>query len=222
MTRLFCPSKAHANAIDVKCAMNPSKLIRCPGFPCQDVNKQAFTVPNVDVEAGKVRVFMIAEAPPQGPQDYFYARGKPFYLETTLKAFNDAGCSVASMQDILGRGVYVTTAIKCAKAGYSVSLSTVNTCSELLLEKELSLFPNLGAYLLMGDVAIRAFNQVSLRSTGKRLVPSAPTYRIRKATYSYNSRPVYPSYLMTGKSYLIEKSKQKMIAEDIKSALAHA
>jgi hypothetical protein len=30
---------------------------------------------------------------------------------------------------------------------------------------------------------------------------------------------VFPTYLQTGKSYLIEKSKRKMIAEDIKTAL---
>jgi len=200
--------------------MNPSKLIGCRDFPCSDVDTRAFSVPNVELDPGKIRVFMIAEAPPENPQDYFYGKGKPFFLDTTLKAFSDAGCPVASMQDILNRGVYVTTAVKCGKTGYSVSLSTVNTCAELLLEKELSLFPNLRAYLLMGDLAIKAFNQVSTRTTGKRLIPSGPTYKIRKAKYSYNDRPVYPSYLMTGKSYLIEKSKQKMIAEDIKSALA--
>jgi uracil-DNA glycosylase len=99
-------------------------------------------------------------------------------------------------------------------------LSTVNTCAELLLEKELTLFPSLRAYLLMGDLAIRAFNHASTRATGKRVIPSGSTYKIRRGTYSYNERRVYPSYLMTGKSYLIEKSKQKMIAEDIRSALA--
>lgn len=200
--------------------MNPWKLIRCPELPCRDIDTRAFTVPNVEVDPAKIRIFMLAEAPPENAQDYFYAKGKPFYLDTTLKAFTDAGCSVASMQDILNRGVYVTTAIKCGKTGYSVSLSTVNTCSELLLEKELLLFPNLRAYLLMGDLAIKAFNHVSARTTGKRVIPSGSTYKVRRDTYSYSSRRVYPSYLMTGKSYLIEKSKQKMIAEDIKSALA--
>jgi uracil-DNA glycosylase len=177
-------------------------------------------VPNVEVDPAKIRVFMIAEAPPANFHDYFYATGKPFYLETTLNAFTAAGCPVRSMQDIINRGVYVTTAVKCGKRGYSVSLSTVNTCAELLLEKELTLFPSLRAYLLMGDLAIRAFNHASTRATGKRVIPSGSTYKIRRGTYSYNERRVYPSYLMTGKSYLIEKSKQKMIAEDIRSALA--
>jgi len=35
----------------------------------------------------------------------------------------------------------------------------------------------------------------------------------------YGDRHVIPSYLMTGKRYLIEKSKEKMIAEDIKHAI---
>jgi hypothetical protein len=31
---------------------------------------------------------------------------------------------------------------------------------------------------------------------------------------------LFPTYLQTGKSFLIEKSKQVMIAEDIRAALA--
>jgi uracil-DNA glycosylase len=30
---------------------------------------------------------------------------------------------------------------------------------------------------------------------------------------------LFPSYLQTGKNYLIEKAKRKMIAEDIKEAM---
>jgi len=202
--------------------MNPSKIIRCPELPCRDVDTQAFTVPNVELDPSRIRIFVIAEAPPANSQDYFYASGKPFYLETTLKAFTDAGCHVASIRDIIDRGVYLTTAVKCGKTGYSVSSSTVDTCSQLVLEQELSLFPNLRAYLLMGDLAIKGFNYLAVRATGKRVVPSGSTYKIRKGTYYYGDRRVYPSYLTTGKSYLIEKSKQRMIAEDIKSALTLA
>jgi uracil-DNA glycosylase len=54
---------------------------------------------------------------------------------------------------------------------------------------------------------------------GKRITPSDSTYKIRKNTYFYKQVRVFPAYLQTGKSYLIEKSKRKMIAEDFESAL---
>jgi uracil-DNA glycosylase len=206
--------------VKVASPTHPSKLIRCPELPCRDVDTRVFTVPNVELDSSRIRIFMITEAPPANSQEYFYASGKPFYLETTLKAFTDAGCHVASMRDIIDRGVYLTTAVKCGKTGYSVSSPTVDTCSQLVLEKELSLFPNLRAYLLMGDLAIKGFNYVATRATGTRVIPTGSTYKIRKGTYYYDDRRVYPSYLITGKSYLIEKSKQKMIAQDIESALA--
>ena len=167
-----------------------------------------------------IRIFMIAEAPPADLKDGFYAGPDSFYMQTTLDAFSKAGHPVSSMQDIVDLGVYITTAIKCAKTGYGVSLETIENCSQIILEKELSLFPDIKVYLLMGDVAIKAMNRIVKRATGKPLIPSGPTYKIRKGTYFYNGdRPVIPSYLMTGKSYLIEKSKQKMIAEDIKHAI---
>ena len=57
------------------------------------------------------------------------------------------------------------------------------------------------------------------QQTGKRLIPSGSTYKLRRHQYAYQGVRVFPSYLQTGKSFLIEKSKQKMIAEDIRAAL---
>jgi hypothetical protein len=37
-----------------------------------------------------------------------------------VQAFNDAGASVSSIQDILDLGVYLTTAVKCGKVGYGI------------------------------------------------------------------------------------------------------
>ena len=173
--------------------MNPNECVNCIGFPCLDVNKDCYLVPNVEVNTDKIRALMVSEAPPTELQEYFYAEGNPFYMQTTAQAFKDAGFEVTSMDDVLDLGVYVTTAIKCGKTGYSVSSKTVENCSSLL-EKELDLL-------------------------GKRIVPSGSTYRIRKNDYFYNDVRVFPTYLQTGKSYLIEKSKRKMIAEDIKTAL---
>ncbi|NWG10207.1 uracil-DNA glycosylase [Candidatus Bathyarchaeota archaeon] len=165
---------------------------------------------------------MISEAPPENSSDYFYAKGNPFYAQTTVQAFNDASFKVSSMKDVLELGVYVTTAIKCAKTAYAISPETIDNCSIRILEKEINLFPKTKTILLMGDTAIKAMNLITRRKTGKKIIPSGSTYKIRKDKYFYDQFRVFPSYLQTGKSYLIEKSKRKMIAEDIKTAFEHA
>ena len=199
--------------------MRPSRLLECADFPCQDVNKKCYIIPNIEIEPDKIRTLMISEAPPENPSDYFYAAENPFYLQTTVQAFNDAGFKVASIEDVLSLGVYITTAIKCGKTAYAISPKTMDNCSVRILEKEIDLFPKAKSILLMGDPAIRAMNYIAKRNTGKSIVPSGSTYKIRKGEYFYRQFRVFPSYLQTGKSYLIEKSKRKMIAEDIKTAL---
>ncbi|WP_269852103.1 hypothetical protein [Methanosarcina horonobensis] len=72
--------------------------------------------------------------------------------------------------------------------------------------------------MLMGDVAIKAFNYISKRLTGKNTTPSGSTYKIRKGQFFYNEKRVFPSYVQTGQNYLIEKSKRTMIAEDLAEA----
>lgn len=199
--------------------MRPNKSVKCPDFPCSDVNKDFHRVPDVEVKPEAISIVMISEAPPEDSSDYFYAKGNPFYLQTTVQAFNDAGFRVSSMKDILRLGVYVTTAIKCAKTTYAISSETIDNCSIRILEKEIGLFPKAKAVLLMGDTAIKAMNSIAKRKEGKRIIPSGSTYKIRKDKYFYERFRVFPSYLQTGKSYLIEKSKRKMIAEDINTAL---
>jgi len=196
-----------------------TEFVKCIDFPCLDVNKDCYTVPNMEIEPDKINTLMISEAPPQDPNDYFYAQNNPFYMQTTAQAFRDAGLTASSMKDVLNLGIYVTTAIKCGKTGHSVSSKTVENCSGIL-EKEMKLFPNVKTILLMGDTAIKAMNYVAKRNIRKRIIPSGSTYKIRKNTYFYKHVRVFPSYLQTGKSYLIEKSKRKMIAEDIKTAVS--
>lgn len=174
-------------------------------------------MPDVELDPEKVKVVMISEAPPEDPYDYFYASGDSFYLKTTLQAFNDAGISASSIQEILDLGFYLTTAVKCKKTQYGISAQTIKNCS-LVLEKELALFPNIEVYMLMGDVAIKAFNYISKRLTGKNTVPSGSTYKIRTEKFYYKGKRVFPSYVQTGQNYLIEKSKREMIAEDLAEA----
>ena len=83
-------------------------------------------------------------------------------------------------------------------------------------------FPNVKAYLLMGDVAIKALNYIARRAGEPRVIPAGSTYKIRGQEYHFRGRRAFPSYLQAGPSFFIEKSKRRMIAEDIAAALALA
>jgi uracil-DNA glycosylase len=198
--------------------MKITELIKCVDFPCTDTDKNSYIIPSVDIDAEKVKILMITEAPPNDKADYYYSEGNPFYLQTTLQAFRDAGAVVSTMRDLLDLGVYITTAIKCGKKKYAISPGTVNNCA-VLLEKEVSLFPNIRVFMLMGDVAIKMMNNIWKHQTGKRVIPAGSTYKIRGQAYYFGDKRVFPSYTPAGKNFLIEKSKRRMVAEDIREAL---
>ncbi|MCC7572045.1 MAG: uracil-DNA glycosylase [Candidatus Methanofastidiosum sp.] len=197
--------------------MKPSDKISCKSFPCKDIEKNVFQIPYLDLNPDKIKIVMISEVPPLDPKDYFYSIDTPFYMETTKQAFSDAGYPINSINDILNLGVYITTAVKCPKTGTSISTDTIKECS-FILEEELKLFPNAKVYMLMGDVAIKSFNLISKRNTKKLTIPNGSTYKLRNQSFFYGDIRVFPSYIITGKNFLIEKSKRKMIAEDIKNA----
>ena len=198
--------------------MKISDKIRCTNFPCQDIDKNSYVIPAREIDAEKIRVLMITEAPPNEKADYFYSAGNPFYLQTILQAFRDAGNDVSSMQDILDLGVYITTAIKCGKTQYAISSEMMKNCSKLL-EQELALFPAINVFMLMGDVAIKIMNDIWKKQTGNKIIPAGSTYKIRGQAYYEGNRRVFPSYTPAGKNFLIEKSKRRMVAEDIREAL---
>jgi uracil-DNA glycosylase len=198
--------------------MRISDKIKCPNFPCTDTDKNSYIIPPVEIDPAKINILMITEAPPSEKADYFYAAGNPFYLQTTIHAFKDAGANVSSIQDIIDLGVYITTAIKCSKTGYAVSPETMKSCS-VLLEKEIDLFPNIKAIMLMGDVAIKMMNAIWKKQTGKRVIPAGSTYKIRGQAFYHGDIRVFPSYTPAGKNFLIEKSKRRMVAEDIRETL---
>lgn len=191
--------------------------LKCETFPCEDINTEGYQIVKIKLNPKTVKVFMIVEAMPINSKDYFYSNNSPEYMTTTLQAFNDAECNVNSIEDILNLGFYLTSAIKCAKIGYGISTTTIKNCSDIL-EKEFQQFPNLKVIMLMGDVAIKSFNYISKRITGSRTIPVGSTYKIRKNEFYYKDIRVFPSYVPIGKNYLIEKSKRKMIAEDIRNA----
>lgn len=198
--------------------MRPDQQIGCQGFPCDDVRHECYLVPAVDVEPDQISIVLISEAAPPDPDDYYYAPGDPLFARTTVQAFNEAGLDVSSVEDILNLGVYLTTAVKCGKTGYGIRAATVKECSRIL-ERELDLFPKAKAFLLMGDVAIKALNYICKRNGEGRAIPAGSTYKIRGQEYYFRGRRAFPSYLQAGPSFFIEKSKRQMIAEDIAAAL---
>ena len=199
--------------------MRPSECIRCTYYPCAGVRHECYDVPDVSVSPEKIKVVLISESAPANAADGYYAPGNPFFEQTTVEVFRQAGSDVHSVKDIVKRGVYLTTAIKCSKADHGIPSETVRECSALL-GQELKLFRRVKALLLMGDVAIKALNYVAQRETGKRAVPAGSTYKIRKAgEYFFRGMRVFPSYLQAGPSFFIEKGKHKVIAEDIAAAM---
>ncbi len=199
--------------------MRVSKGVGCAEFPCADVKHEGYIIPEVAVKPDAISVVMISEAAPANRGDYYYAEGDPLFQQTTVQAFNDAGADVSSIQDILNLGVYLTTAVKCGKTGYGIKAGTIKECS-LILEKELALFPDVQVLMLMGDVAIKAINYIAERAGEGRVIPAGSTYKIRGQEYSFRGKRAFPSYLQAGPSFFIEKSKRRMIAEDIATALS--
>jgi uracil-DNA glycosylase len=191
----------------------------CAELPCVDVAHDRFVVPTARLERGRITILMVSEAAPARLEDWFYAGSDALFAQTTIQAFRDAGENVSSVADIVRRGVYLTTAVKCGKIGYGISTQTVKACSQLL-EIELEMFPNARALLLMGDVAIKSLNAIARRAGEPRVVPAGATYRLRGGDYSFRGLKVFPSYVQAGPSFFIEKSKRRMIAEDIAAALA--
>lgn len=200
--------------------MRATDVLRCKDYPCSDVRHDCYQVPDIEIRPGDVSIVLISEAAPGDPADYYYyASGDPLFGQTTVQAFQDAGADVSKVRDIVDLGIYLTTAVKCGKTGYGIKTGTVKQCS-LLLEQELAYFPGVKAFLLMGDVAIRAINYVGQRVGEGPVIPAGSTYKIRGQEYHFRGARAFPSYLQAGPSFYIEKSKRKMIGEDIAAALA--
>jgi hypothetical protein len=198
--------------------MKPDQVVQCRNFPCTDIRRSSYHVPGLEIDPLKVAILLISESSPQDPADDYFAGPQALFARTTVQAFQQAGASVASVEDILELGVYLTTAVKCGRAGRILSGRTIETCS-VLLEKEINLFPNVRVYLLMGNVAIRAVNTLARRAGERRVIPAGSSYLLRGGEYRFRDGYALPSYVQAGPAFLMEKAKRRMIAEDIRMAL---
>ena len=173
---------------------------------------------NIDIDPLTIKAIMINEVVPADPLQDFYGAPDADYLKTTIPLLQGAGAKVTSIQDILQKGIYITNAVKTPKADYVIDKRSIEN-SLPYLEAELSLFPNIKVIMLMGDVAKKAFNMITKKSTKKNVIPSVSTYKLRNSEIYYKGIRVMPSYIMTGGNILIEKSKVTMATEDIATML---
>lgn len=171
---------------------------------------------DVNIEPETIQAIMINEIVPSCPEEDFYGKPDSAYMSTTIPMFRKAGIEIGSVQDILNNGIYITNAVKTPKTEYAVSKESIED-SLPYLEKELALFPNAKVIMLMGDVAKKAFNMISKKTTKKNAVPSISTYKLRNTEIIYKGIRIIPSYIMTGQNILIEKSKFEMASEDIET-----
>lgn len=179
-----------------------------------DINYKDMFFNDVEVIPEKIYAIMINEVVPEKEKDDFYNNLNSQYLLDTILLFKKAGINVNSINEILNLGIYITNAVKIPKKESIIQKSYIEK-SIPYLEKELSLFPNIKVIMLMGDVAKKSFNIIAKNNTGKNIIPSISTYKLRKSQIYYNNIRLIPSYIMTGKNILIEKSKFEMASEDI-------
>lgn len=169
---------------------------------------------DADVDAAAIRAIMINEVVPADPAQDFYGESGQEYLSTVLPLFRQAGLAVQSIQDILDMGVYITNAVKTPKTAYAIEKPAIEE-SLPVLEAELALFPHVQVILLCGDVAKKMVNMIVKKATKRNVIPAGSTYRIRGEQFFWGDIRVMPSYIITGGNLLIEKSKVRMITEDI-------
>lgn len=164
-----------------------------------------------------IKVVMINEVVPEDVKDDFYVPDSS-YSQSIIGLFSNAGI-LCDMQELLEKGIYVCNAVKTPKEQSVIPILQIKDSLDEL-EAELSLFDNLKVIMLMGDVARKAFNMIAKKQTGKNVIPSGSTYKLRHNEYFYHDIRVMPSYICTGGNLLIEKGKVSIISEDIQLMLS--
>jgi hypothetical protein len=176
---------------------------------------EGFYFSDITICPERIHAVMINEVVPKdNNQDFYGSEGAPEYEASALALFQSAGVPVESIHDLLGKGIYITNAVKRPKEKSSVEKELIQE-SLPFLERELSFFPKLKVIMLMGDVAKKALNQIARQNIKKAVIPSGSTYKLRDNEFYYGDIRVIPSYIMTGGNLLIEKGKLQMISEDI-------
>lgn len=184
------------------------KLGHDPAIQCNDI----------DVSPETIKAILINEVVPTHPKDDFYGDEDSYYLTTTIPLFEQAGLEVTNAYDLLKHGIYLTNAVKTPKSKTTIERAMI-TESLPYLEAELSLFPNVKVIMCMGDVAKKAINMIFKQHTKQNIIPAISTYKLRNTIIEHKGIRIIPSYIMTGKNILIEKSKFQMATDDLANML---
>ena len=70
---------------------------------------------DIEVDPLTIKAIMINEVVPADPAQDFYGSADADYLKTTIPLLQGAGAAVASIQDVLQMGIYITNAVKTPK-----------------------------------------------------------------------------------------------------------
>ena len=170
------------------------------------------------VEPAAIRMMVVCEALTESGDDFLSAPRDSMFVSNLVAAFRSGGADIDSVEDLVHLGVYLTVAVKAPKGTTAISTASINEYAGLLAA-ELDALANVRVVVLMGDVAIKAMNAAARQRRQGRVIPPGSTYKLRHGEYRYGGVRVLPSYLPTGRSYLIERSKREMIAEDLRLAL---
>lgn len=167
------------------------------------------------LEPAAIRVLLLTDACPPPPEvHYVYADPASLSWQNTQLILAGAGVAVQIFQDVLDRGILLAT---CLDGVRPEPVTAVHLdAGARWLEGLVAPLTGLRAVGLMGDVAIGCFNRMHRRLTGRILIPAGSTYKLRAREYWWGSVRVFPSYLHTGRNFLIEKAKQRMVADDMR------
>ena len=73
--------------------------------------------------------------------------------------------------------------------------------------------------MLNGDIAKKMFIRIVKSETGRNLISSIATYKLRKNVYIYHGIRVLPSLYRDCENIQIEKKKRVMVIEDLKTMM---
>lgn len=181
-------------------------------------DQMEFQYNDIDVDPRTIKAILVNEIVPTHPKDDFYGDEDSYYLTTTIPLFEQAGLEVTNAYDLLKHGIYLTNAVKTPKCETTIERAMI-TESLPYLEAELSLFPNVKVIMCMGDVAKKAINMIFKQHTKQNIIPAISTYKLRNTIIEHKGIRIIPSYIMTGKNILIEKSKFQMATDDLANML---
>lgn len=182
----------------------------------QEVHKSTYSVfdQQFRLDLNAVRLLLLTDGyPPDPNQHYIFSNPDTLAWHNSREVLSALGVDAHSFQEVLDRGILIVPSLD-GVVPPKVSPPEIASAAERL-KALLGLLPNLTAIGLMGDVAIATFNQMHKGLSGTRLIPAGSTYKLRRQDFFWGDVQVFPSYLYTGKSYVIERSKRQMVAEDM-------